>query len=147
MQFKKSLAFMLSAVIMCSAVSTSAFAEEKSQIIEDEISPAYEIARTVSSTLYISSNTAECKSTCEGKNDVVQISVEQTLQQLGGLWQWNDVDNASWSTTKSGSSVSVVNTKSGLPDGTYRLESVFTLTTSSGKTETITIYSAEKKVG
>lgn len=146
MQFKKSLAFMLSAVIMCSAVSPSAFAEEKSQIVVDEISPAYEIANTVSSTLYISSNTAECKSKCTGNSDVVQISVEQTLQQLGGFWRRYDVDDASWSTTKSGSSVSVVNTKSGLPDGTYRLESVFTLTTSSGKTETITIYSDEKTV-
>ena len=134
MRFKKSLAFILSAVIMCSAVSTSAFAEEKSQIVVDEISPAYEIAYTASSTLHISSNTAECKSTCDGKNDVIQISVEQTLQQFWGLWIWNDVDGASWSTTKSGSSISVVNNKSGSFSGTYRLKSVFTLTDKNGKT-------------
>ncbi len=37
--------------------------------------------------------------------------------------------------------------QSGLESGTYRLESTFTLTSSSGNVETITIYSTEKKVG
>lgn len=146
MRFRKSLAFVLSAVIMGSAVSTSAFAEEKSQIVVDEISPAYELARTASSTLRISSGTAECTSQCTGNSDVVQISVKQTLQQFWGLWIWNEVDGASWETTKSGSSISVVNSIDGLSDGTYRLESVFTLTDKNGKTVTITIYSDEKTI-
>ncbi|MGN0683975.1 MAG: hypothetical protein ACI4JY_09895 [Oscillospiraceae bacterium] len=38
------------------------------------------------------------------------------------------------------------NSKSGLPSGTYWLKSVFTLTSSSGKTETVTIYSTEKSI-
>ena len=38
-------------------------------------------------------------------------------------------------------------TQSGLESGTYRLKSTFTLTSSSGSVETITIYSTEKKVG
>ena len=39
------------------------------------------------------------------------------------------------------------NSKSSLTSGTYRLKSVFTLTNSIGKTENITIYSSEKRVG
>lgn len=109
----------------------------------EAITPAYEYADTAKSLLYISANFAQCTSSCTSSSDVVQISVKQTLQQFLGLWIWNDVDDASWSTTKNGSSISVVNSKSGLPSGTYRLESVFTLTASSGKTETITIYSEE----
>lgn len=109
----------------------------------EAITPAYEYADTAKSLLYISANFAQCTSSCTSSSDVVQISVKQTLQQFLGLWIWNDVDDASWSATKNGSSISVVNSKSGLPSGTYRLESVFTLTASSGKTETITIYSEE----
>ena len=91
----------------------------------------------------ISSNTAKCVSICTGARNVIQITVEQTLQKFWGLWVWNDVENASWSTAENGSYVSVVNTKRGLPSGTYRIKSVFTLKTSSGKTETITVYSEE----
>lgn len=38
------------------------------------------------------------------------------------------------------------NTKSGLDSGTYRLRTDFTVTSTSGSTETITVYSAEKTV-
>lgn len=144
MQFKKSFAFILSAFMMLSSVNVSASAEVLSHEIVDEVSPAYEIARTVENTLAISSSTAECTSICTGSSSVVNVSVEHTLQKFWGLWVWNDVDGASWTKTKSGSSISLVSTKSGLSSGTYRVKSVFTLTSSNGETETITVYSTEK---
>ena len=146
MKLKRKIALVLSAIMLCSSVSTTAFAETTSHI-EDEIAPAYAYAFDVSNNLVISSGTAKCSSNCIGTSDVVKVSIEQTLQKFWGLWIWNDVDNASWTKTSNGASVAVEGTKSGLSSGTYRLKSVFTLTSSSGKTETITIYSGEKTVG
>lgn len=62
------------------------------------------------------------------------------------MWAWNNVNGAIWSTTEKGSYISVDRIKRGLSGGTYRLKSVFTLTTKNGKAETITIYSREKTV-
>lgn len=146
MKFKKSFALLLSVVMMFSSVNIPASAETTTYVSNEGIAPAYEYADTAESLLYISSNSAECTSNCTGSSGTVSISVEQTLQSFWGLWIWNDVDGANWSKTRNGSSISVINTKSGLPSGTYRVKSVFTLTNSSGKTETITIYSAEKTV-
>ncbi|MGN1304847.1 MAG: hypothetical protein ACI4YB_07415 [Oscillospiraceae bacterium] len=146
MQFKKSFALLLSAVMMFSSVSIPASAEATTSISNEGIAPAYEYASSAKSLLYISANSAECTSNCTGSSDIVNISVEQTLQVFWGLWIWNDVDGASWLKTKSGSFISAINTKSGLSSGTYRLKSVFTLTSSSGQTETITIYSEEKTI-
>ena len=71
----------------------------------------------------------------------------QTLEKKWGLWIWNEVDGASWNGTISSVSGKVSNSISGLSSGTYRLKSVFTVKTSSGETETITIFSDEKTVG
>ncbi len=146
MQFKKSFALLLSAVMMFSSVSIVASAETTTSISDEGIAPAYEYASSAKSLLHISANSAECTSNCTGSSDIVQINVEQTLQKFWGLWVWNDVDGANWSRTRNGSFVSAINTKSGLSTGTYRLKSVFTLTSSNGKTETITVYSEEKTI-
>ncbi len=146
MQLKKSFALLLSAFMMLSCTGVSASAEAATYIANDEIAPAYEYADIAESMLYISSNAAECISSCTSSSDIVQITVEQTLQKFWGLWVWNDVDGASWTVTERGSSISAVNTKSRLTSGTYRVKSVFTLTSSSGETETITIYSEEKTI-
>ena len=146
MQFKKSLALLLSSFMMFLSTSLPVSAETSTFISNEGISPAYEYADTVNSLLYISSNSAECTSTCISSSNVVKISVEQTLQMFWGLWIWNDVNGASWTATNNDSYISVVNTKAGLSSGTYRVKSVFTLTSSSGETETITIYSEEKTV-
>ncbi|MBP1563354.1 MAG: hypothetical protein J6C38_06520 [Oscillospiraceae bacterium] len=85
--------------------------------------------------------TAYCTSSTTGV-DTVKITVEQTLEKYSGwFWIWNNVDGASWTKTVNYNSISMSNSKSSLTSGTYRLKSVFTLTSSSGKTETITIYS------
>lgn len=143
MRSKKRIALILSACMMISGTNVSVFAESTASFSDDSIDLAYEYTDDAKSLLRISYNTAKCVSSCTGARNVIQITVEQTLQKFWGLWVWNDVDNASWSTAENGSYVSVVNTKRGLPSGTYRLKSVFTLKTSSGKTETITVYSEE----
>lgn len=146
MQYKICFAFILSALLMFSTVNVSASAETIAPFSNEGIAPAYEYANSVENILYISSNTAECTSVCTSSSDVVSVSVEQTLQKFWGLWVWDNVDGASWTKSKSGSSISLVNTKSGLSSGTYRVKSVFTLTSISGETETITIYSEEKTI-
>lgn len=143
MKLRKILAAFVSVVMMCSAVSVPAFATEETQIVTDLVSPAYEYATSTQSYLTITSSTADCKSLCEGMTGVTQITVEQTLEKHWGLWIWNEVDGANWSKTVNMNTISLSNRKSGLDNGTYRLKSVFTLTNSSGKTETITVYSDE----
>lgn len=146
MQFKKCFALLLSAFMMLSCTGVSASAETATYALNEGIAPAYEYANTAESMLYISSASAECISRCTSSSDIVQITVEQTLQKFWGLWVWNDVDGASWISTEHGSSIYLISDKSGLSSGTYRLKSVFTLTSSSGKTETITIYSEEETI-
>lgn len=146
MVLKKVIALVLTVVSLFMSVSIPVPAEEIDSIVVDEISPAYEIASNPSSLLSISGQTAYCKSKT-GTVNAVSITVEQTLEKYSGLfWIWNDVDGASWTKTVNQSTISMSNTKSGLSSGTYRLKSVFTLTSSSDKTETITVYSSEKTV-
>ncbi len=146
MRFKKSIAILLSAFMVFSSTSIPVSAEMTTYVSNEGIAPAYEYANSATSTLYITSNSAECTSSCIGSSEIISISVEHTLQTFWGLWVWNDVDGANWSKTKSGRSISLVNTKNGLSSGTYRVKSVFTLTSSSGETETITIYSEEETI-
>lgn len=145
MKLKRTMAMVLSAFCLFTTVGTVACADAVSNP-DDVISPAYEYADIASSRLSISGQTAYCTSETEG--DAVSITVEQTLEKYSGwFWIWNNVDGANWTKTVNLNSISMSNTKSGLSSGTYRLKSVFTLTSSSGKTETITVYSEEKKVG
>lgn len=146
MYFKKLLSVVLAAVLLCTSSATTAFAEGSCTYAQSDISLAYEIARTLDSVLSISGTTATCISTADGEN-TVSITVTQTLQKRGFLWIWGNVDGASWSRTVNGSSIRLSNTKSGLSNGTYRVKSVFKLTDTNGKTETVTIYSTKKEVG
>lgn len=145
MKLKRTMAMVLSAFCLFTTVGTVAYAETVSNP-DYGVSPAYEYADSVSSRLYISEQTATCRSDADGCN-VVSITVEQTLEKHSGwFWIWNSVDGANWTKTVNLNSISMSNTKSGLSSGTYRLKSVFTLTSSSGKTETITVYSEEKTI-
>ena len=123
-----------------SAVSLNAAAANvPDYVYANSIAPLYETASDAISTLTISGKTAKCESKLIGHSDVKSCKVVQTLEKI-----WNEVDGASWSHIISGSSGKVTNSKSGLESGTYRLKSVFTLTTLNGETETITVYSDEK---
>ena len=144
MKFKRIITMVLSAFCLFTTVGTVAYADAVSNP-DYGVSPAYEYADNPTSILTTSGQTAYCTSKTDG--NAVSITVEQTLEKYSGwFWIWNDVEGASWTKTENSGAIAMTNTKSGLPSGKYRLKSVFTLTSSSGKTETITIYSAEKSI-
>lgn len=135
---------MLAVFLLCFALPVTASANSFSRVI---VQPYYEKANNAWSEVSLSATNAICKSYVSGSSDVVKITAEQYLQKQGFLWIWTTYDGAEWTKTVNYNSLTMSNTKSGLSSGTYRLKSVFTLTSSSGKTETITVYSDEKKVG
>lgn len=146
MNLKKMVVLLLTVICLCSAFCTTAFAETNETLaVSDSISPAYEIASSARADLLIENLTAYCTSYAFG-DDVVSITVTQTLQKHWGLWFWTNVDGAKWSKTVNDCSITLSSTKSGLGSGTYRVKSVFMLTSKSGKTETVTVYSSEKKI-
>lgn len=146
MKFKKFFASVLSVLYLCISLSVPTFAAETHGNENETIVPMYEIATEATSRLGISGNTAYCTSEAN-TDDIVSISVEQTLEKYSGLlWIWNEVDGATWSSSANRNSITAYNSKSGLSSGKYRLKSVFTLRNSSGETETITVYSDEKSI-
>ena len=145
MVFKKILAILIGGMVLCTGLTASAYAETTNSLVESEVTPAYEIASSVMSNLNISGTTAYCTSSAT-TIDAVSITVEQTLQKQGFLWLWYGVDDANWITTVNKNAISVDHTKSGLSSGKYRLKSVFTFKDKNGKSETVTVYSAEKNV-
>ena len=146
MKLKSLTALFLTAICLCSVFSVTAFAETDTKFaVTGNISPAYEIANSATSTLIIDGSTATCSSQVRSTN-AASITVTQTLQKYWGLWIWTDVNDAKMSKTVNDCSLYLSTTKSGLSSGTYRVKSVFTLTNKDGKTETITVYSDEKSV-
>ena len=139
MKIKKALSMFIAVFSILSALCFSSYAEDISTFESDEIISQYAIAVEPSSSLIINQNSATCTSTTDGVN-CVRISVTHTLQKYSGwLWLWANVTGASWSKTVNLSSISLSSRKNGLSSGTYRLMSVFTLTNSSGQTETMTV--------
>ena len=110
------------------------------------IQPYYEIASEARSILSINGTTANCESSVKGNLDVTKITAVQTLEKQGFLWIWSTYGNTTWTETVNSNSLIMSNTKTGLSSGKYRLKTVFSLTDKQGKTETITVYSDEKKV-
>ena len=147
MHFKRMLIAVLTAACLCVCCAVPASAQSLYSASDDEISLCYEIANNPTSNLNILGQTAYCVSETTGVN-TSSISVEQKLERYSGWFSiWNTVDGAEWSDTTTSNCISLYNNISGLYSGTYRLKSVFTLTSSSGKSEKITIYSSEKTVG
>ncbi|MBD5130047.1 MAG: hypothetical protein HDT43_08995 [Ruminococcaceae bacterium] len=146
MQFKRIAAPLLALTCLCTSFNVAAYADTVVPLA-NSISPAYEIALNPASSLSIVGNTANCSSSVSGANNTISITITQTLQKHWGLWVWNDVENAGWTITENRHSAQMSNAISGLAGGTYRVKSVFTLTDANGKSETITVYSSEKKVG
>lgn len=93
-----------------------------------------------------SSGTATCRSLLSDNNpNIYSIRIDQTLQKKSFGFFWS-VDGASWSQTIYSCDASVTNYKSGLGNGTYRLKTVFTVTGWDGRSESVTVYSAERTV-
>lgn len=145
MQLKKLMASLGVLICLFSNSFTVAYAETNVPLINNGVSLLYEIADNPSSNLSIVDRTAYCISTTTG-NNAVSITVTQTLQKHWGLWYWENVKGAEWTRTNDYNSIRLSNSKSELDRGTYRVKSVFTLINKDGKSETITIYSDERKV-
>lgn len=146
MQLKKFMASLGILVFLCTNYNAVAYAETTTQFVDTGISPAYEIANDLISDLDIANRTAYCTSKVSGGN-AVSITVTQTLQKHWGLWIWNNVEGAEWTKTQRNNSICLSTSIGNLGNGTYRVKSVFTLTDKSGKSETITVYSNEQKIG
>lgn len=111
-----------------------------------DVSPTYSYTCDCSSTLTTSGTTATCKSNVTGyKNETTKIVFKQTLQKKNSSGGWNDVSNATWTSTVYSYQGSATNYKYSLSSGTYRLKSVFTVYAGTSY-ETITKYSKEKTV-
>lgn len=145
MQLKRIVVCLWVLVCLCANFSAVAYADTTTQLSNNRVSVLYEIAISTDSTLSIVDSTAYCVSSTTG-SQAVSITVTQTLQKHWGLWIWENVKGAEWTRTEYRNSVRLSNSISGLARGTYRVKSVFTLIDRSGKSETITIYSNEKKV-
>lgn len=143
MHLKTFLGAVLSTALFCAAPIVQTTAEAAKPY--DCVSPLYEIAYDHRTALSISGSKATCKSSVES-NDAVKITGEQYLQKQDFLWFWNTYDNAEWTETVNASNIAMINEKTGLTSGKYRLKTVFKLTDKQGKTETITVYSDEKSV-
>lgn len=78
-------------------------------------------------------------------NSVIKCYIKYTVQKKGFLGlSWSDKISGSLTTGTSHADVS--RNITGFSSGTYRLKTEFTATTSSGQSETITVYSQECKL-
>lgn len=136
------------AAIMCCTISTNGYAA-----IHDGgdnggvVSPQYVISMQPTTTLSIigKSATGRCSVTVLQSN-VEQIEGSLTLQKKSGSNSWSDVSGANWNKTVKTPKLTLSGSKDALSSGTYRTKAVFTVTTTSGISETITVYSVEKIV-
>lgn len=99
-----------------------------------------------SSTLTISNKRAICVSSYQSTdNDCSSITAVQTLEKYSWLVFWDNVGDECTKTVNTGN-LSLTEYKDNLESGTYRVKTVFTVVLKDGKTETVTVYSDEKKV-
>jgi hypothetical protein len=144
MDVKKLIATVLACIVAFSSLAITSFAgNETSKYVKEEFVLDYVLVQTASNSLTISGTTATCSSIVIGNSTVISVSATQTLEKQGFLWSWSDVSGATWSKTVSGKKLTLEKDKSGLSNGTYRVRTVFTLTSNNGSTETITTYSNE----
>lgn len=130
-------AFFAASILTFSAMNYTSFAAESLSYAQ-----TYSIEANTYTDLSINGGKASCYSFVEAEK-VQKIVGKQTLQKQGFLWTWSTVSGATWTDKDSSNHLSMLHTKSGLSSGTYRIETVFTLTANDGKTETITVYSEE----
>lgn len=133
---KKVVSLAIMVVIMFAFCAT-AFAETTTYVLGNDVRD---------SKLLISGTTATCKSSYTSNgDDVVKVVMTQSLQKQGFLWIWGEYDGG-WTKTSNGTSIVLSNTLSGLPSGSYRVKTVFTVTDKNGNEETTTLYSTTEKV-
>lgn len=128
--------------MILSVFSSAAYAAEDFPA-DGGIMPFYASSDMLLSRLTFNNKTATCKSTLVLYSDERWISISQTLQKEVSSGTWQPVTGASWSTTASSKSATYnfSNSKTVTASGNYRVKSVFVIESSSGKRETITVYS------
>lgn len=125
-------------VIVALFCSTTAFADVNTRAVG---------SAKRSCILSLSGSSATCTSTYTDTSGVTaKVVITQTLEKHSFLWIWNTVGGA-WTKTSYNGNVSFTNKASNLESGTYRVKTVFDVTSSDGATESITLYSTEKTVG
>lgn len=140
----KKLAVLMTLVLMLCTMPLTAFAAQPASPYAASMpaTPNWDITADASSNLYVDGTDVTCLSKVNGSVIVTSITIEQTLQKQGLFWIWSKPDKDSeWTETVNDFSAMVYNEKYNLESGKYRLKSVFTLKTDSGKSEKITIYS------
>lgn len=105
--------------------------------------PYYLYGDSATSKISASGSTVTCTSTARGKSGVTKITATQYLEINGNSSYWGIVD--SWSKTSNSRTLSMTNSKSGRPSGTYRTRTVFTFY-KNGNPETVTLYSSNLKI-
>ena len=139
---KKAIPALLAVTMAVTAAAVPVSAEDLDVPVTEEIIEEYAIFDVLQSSLSVSGYTATCVS-YGASVEASTITVTQTLEKYSGwLWFWDPV--ATWNKTEYGDSVSAYNRRGGLSSGTYRLCSVFTVTSTTGQTETVTVYSSEQ---
>lgn len=98
----------------------------------------YSYTTSATSTLYISSGTAACKSKARGKASATKIEAVQYLEKKSGS-KWYVVTDGTWTDSVNDSLLIVSNNKSGLTSGTYRVRTVFTVYSGSNSEEVTAI--------
>ena len=124
-------------VVMMFAFCATAFADTSTYSVDFS---------KCSCTLSISGSTATFNSKYQSVgNDATKVVITQSLQKQGLLWIWGEYDGT-WTKMSNGTSIGLSNTLSGLPSGSYRVKTVFTVTDKNGNEETTTLYSTTEKV-
>lgn len=107
-----------------------------------EMTLQYTYLNSINPSLSISNRTATVSGTIKGYSSVTKINYSVTLEvKEGSSWRYVNA----WSGTKAASSTTYSYSKSGLTSSkTYRTKTVATIY-SGTKSETITVYSVERK--
>lgn len=99
------------------------------------------------SSLIISGKKATCMSGYRSiDDDCSSITAVQTLEKHSWFVFWNTVGDKNETTVTNRNSLSFTNYKYALDSGTYRVKTVFTVVLKGGQSQTVTVYSDEKKV-
>lgn len=146
----KKIAVLMTMVLLLCALPLTAYAEADELYMETAApyaasmppaEPNWSLAIDIISSLHIDGTTATCSSIVSALPSVTCIEIERTLEVEGFFWTWSTYDNTVWKTYIYNNGGLVANDKPNLTSGTYRLKTVVTLRTASGKSETITAYS------
>lgn len=99
-----------------------------------------------SSTLTISNKRAICVSSYQSTdNDCSSVTAVQTLEKYSWFVFWDTVGDECTKTVNTGN-LSLTDYKDNLESGTYRVKTVFTVVLKDGTSQTVTVYSEERKV-